>query len=186
MRAARSTEFVTPAAALATERVPLPPALSPLERAAWEGMLLIRALLFEQLDGELQLEQRLPLSHHDVLLKLSEAPGGQQRMSELANRVLLTKGGLTRVVDVLEKTGFVERAFRRRRLRPVRQVDARRARQAPSRTPSACAGSARALPRQAERRATALPCGDVARRSFGRPEQTADPAPRRPSPATRR
>ena len=109
MRAARSTEFVTPAAALATERVPLPPALSPLERAAWEGMLLIHALLLKQLDGELQLEQRLPLSHHDVLLKLSEAPGGQQRMSELANGVLLTKGGLTRVVDVLEKTGFVER-----------------------------------------------------------------------------
>ena len=54
-------------------------------------------------------EQRLPLTHHDVLLKLSEAPGGQQRMSELADRVLLTKGGLTRVVDVLEKDGFVER-----------------------------------------------------------------------------
>ena len=76
----RSTEFGTPAAALATARVPLPPALSPLEREAWGGMLLIRALLLEQLDGELQLEQRLPLTHHDVLLKLGEAPGGQQRM----------------------------------------------------------------------------------------------------------
>lgn len=105
----RSTEFGTPAAALATARVPLAPALSPLEREAWGGMLLIRALLLEQLDGELQLERRLPLTHHDVLLKLSEAHGGQQRMSELADRVLLTKGGLTRVVDVLERAGFVER-----------------------------------------------------------------------------
>ena len=72
-------------------------------------MLLIRTLLLEQLDGELQLEQELPLTHHDVLLKLSEAPGGQQRMSELADRVLLTKSGLTRVIDVLEKNGLVER-----------------------------------------------------------------------------
>ena len=109
VRAPRSTEFGTPAAAPATARVPLPPALSPLEREAWKGMLLIRTLLLEQLDGELQLEQELPLTHHDVLLKLSEAPGGQQRMSELADRVLLTKSGLTRVIDVLEKNGLVER-----------------------------------------------------------------------------
>jgi DNA-binding MarR family transcriptional regulator len=108
-RAPRFTEFATPAAALAIARVPLPPALSPLEREAWEGMLLIRTMLLEQLDRELQLEQQLPLTNHDVLLKLSEAPGGQQRMSELADRVLLTKSGLTRVVDVLEKNGFVER-----------------------------------------------------------------------------
>lgn len=72
-------------------------------------MLLVRALLVEQLDGELQLEQRLPLTHHDVLLKLGEAPGGQQRMSELADRVRVTKSGLTRVIGVLEKDGFVER-----------------------------------------------------------------------------
>ena len=109
MRARRFTEFGTPAAALATARVPLAPELSPLEREAWEGMLLIRALLLERLDGELQLEHRLPLTHHDVLLKLSEAPGGQQRMSELADRALLTNSGLTRVIDVLEKDGFVER-----------------------------------------------------------------------------
>jgi DNA-binding MarR family transcriptional regulator len=45
-----------------------------------------------------------------VLLKLSQAPGGQQRMAELADRVLLPKSGLTRVIDVLEKNGFVARA----------------------------------------------------------------------------
>lgn len=105
----RSTEFGTPAAALATARVRWRPRYHRSSGRRWGGMLLIRALLLEQLDGELQLEQRLPLTHHDVLLKLSEAPGGQQRMSELADRVLLTKGGHTRVVDVLEKAGFVER-----------------------------------------------------------------------------
>ena len=72
-------------------------------------MLLLRTLLLERLDGELQHEQRLPLTHHDVLLKLSQAPGGHQRMRELADRVPLTKSGLTRVIDVLEKKGFVER-----------------------------------------------------------------------------
>jgi DNA-binding MarR family transcriptional regulator len=109
MRAPRSTELATPAAALATARAPLP-ALSQLEQEAWEGMLLIHRLLVEQLNGELRLEQQLPLTHHEVLLKLSKAPGGQQRMSELADRVPLTKSGLTRVIDVLEKKGFVERA----------------------------------------------------------------------------
>ena len=72
-------------------------------------MLRIHALVIEQLDDELQYEQRLPLSSYDVLLHLAEAPGGQRRMSELADLVLLTKSGLTRVVDVLEKQGLVER-----------------------------------------------------------------------------
>jgi DNA-binding MarR family transcriptional regulator len=110
MRAARPTEFATPAAALATTRVPLPPALSPLEQEAWEGMLLTRTLLLEQLNDELQREQQLPLTHHDVLLQLSQAPGGKQRMTELADRLPLTKSGLTRIIDVLEKNGFVERS----------------------------------------------------------------------------
>jgi DNA-binding MarR family transcriptional regulator len=52
----------------------------------------------------------LPLAHYEVLLKLSQAPGGRQRMTELADRVPLTKSGPTRVIDVLEKNGFVERA----------------------------------------------------------------------------
>lgn len=72
-------------------------------------MLRIHALVIEQLDDELQYEQRLPLSSYDVLVHLAEAPGGQRRMSELADLVLLTKSGLTRVVDVLEKQGLVER-----------------------------------------------------------------------------
>ena len=109
MRAPWFTESATPVAALATARVPLPTVLSPLEREAWEGMLRTRTLLLERLDRELQLDQRLPLTHHDVLLKLSQAPGGQQRLSDLADRVPLTKSGLTRVVDVLEQNGFVER-----------------------------------------------------------------------------
>ena len=72
-------------------------------------MLRIHALVIEQLEDELQFEQRLPLSSYDVLVHLSEASGGQRRMSELADDVLMTKSGLTRVVDVLEKQGLVER-----------------------------------------------------------------------------
>jgi DNA-binding MarR family transcriptional regulator len=83
--------------------------LSPLEIAAWRGMLVIHAALIEELDDELQLEQRLPLSSYDVLVHLNEASGRQLRMSELADRVLLTKSGLTRIVDVLQRQGLVER-----------------------------------------------------------------------------
>jgi DNA-binding MarR family transcriptional regulator len=76
---------------------------------AWGGMLRVHALVMEALDDELEFEQRLPLSSYDVLTNLSAAPGGQRRMNELANHVLMSKSGLTRVVDVLEKQGLVER-----------------------------------------------------------------------------
>ena len=72
-------------------------------------MLRIHALVMEQLGDELELEQRLPLSSYDVLVHLSGATGGQRRMTDLADDVLMTKSGLTRVVDVLEKQGLVER-----------------------------------------------------------------------------
>jgi DNA-binding MarR family transcriptional regulator len=82
---------------------------SPLELEAWRGMLRTHAILIEQLDRELQAQAGLPLTSYDVLVHLSEAPGSQMRMSDLAATILLSKSGLTRVVDSLEKQGFVER-----------------------------------------------------------------------------
>lgn len=185
MRALRVTGFKTAAAAVATVRVPLPPVLSPLELEAWEGMLLIRRLVLERLDDELRLEQRLPLTHHDVLLKLSQAPGGQQRMSELADRVLLTKSGLTRVIDVLEKNGFVER------VRSAGDARARCARLTPAgRTRLQAAHPVHVrgvrtlfLDKLSDDQ---LHCLVETWRSLGPPQQTATPAPGRPSPGDER
>ena len=54
-------------------------------------------------------EHDLPLPSYDVLVQLSEAPGRRLRMTELADRVLLSRSGLTRLVDRLARDGLVER-----------------------------------------------------------------------------
>jgi len=61
-----------------------------------------------RLDAELVAEHGLPLVHYDVLVQLAEA-GGARRMSDLANAVLLSRSGLTRLVDQLERQGLVSR-----------------------------------------------------------------------------
>lgn len=84
-------------------------ALEPLELAAWRGMLRVHSALIKELDGELQAEHGLPLSSYEVLLALSHADGGELRMSEIADSVLLSRSGLTRLVDRLEREGLLER-----------------------------------------------------------------------------
>src|SRR5215217_6079111 len=54
------------------------------------------------LDAELLREHGLPLSSYEVLLFLADAPDGRLRMSELADGVLLSRSGLTRLVDRME------------------------------------------------------------------------------------
>jgi DNA-binding MarR family transcriptional regulator len=82
--------------------------LLPDEMAAWRGFLRIHAGLMRRLDAELLEEHGLPLSHYDVLLQLAEV-GGSLRMSELADAVLLSRSGLTRLVDQLERQSLVAR-----------------------------------------------------------------------------
>ncbi len=84
-------------------------ALSPLELDAWRGMLRTHAELISRLDAELQRAHDLPLSSYDVLVQLEGAPDGRLRMTELAGAVLLTRSGLTRLVDRLVTAGLVER-----------------------------------------------------------------------------
>jgi DNA-binding MarR family transcriptional regulator len=75
---------------------------------AWRRFLIAHARVLRQLGDELEDEQRLGLASYDVLVQLSEAPDGL-RMSELADAVLLSRSGLTRLVDRLERDGLVER-----------------------------------------------------------------------------
>jgi DNA-binding MarR family transcriptional regulator len=62
------------------------------------------------LEAELLAGQRLTLASYDVLVQLAEAPGRRLRMTELADAVLLSRSGVTRLVDRLEKDGLVARA----------------------------------------------------------------------------
>jgi DNA-binding MarR family transcriptional regulator len=79
------------------------------ELAAWRGMLRAHAELTKELDAELAREHNLPLSSYEVLLFLADAPEGRMRMAELADSVLLSRSGLTRLVDRLQREGLLKR-----------------------------------------------------------------------------
>jgi DNA-binding MarR family transcriptional regulator len=79
------------------------------ELGAWRGLLRVHAGMTKTLDAELIREHRLPLSSYEVLLYLADSPEGRLRMSELADSVLLSRSGLTRLVDRLERNGLLRR-----------------------------------------------------------------------------
>jgi DNA-binding MarR family transcriptional regulator len=72
-------------------------------------MLRAHAELTRELDAQLAREHKLPLSSYEVLLYLADAPDGRMRMAELADSVLLSRSGLTRLVDRLEREGLLKR-----------------------------------------------------------------------------
>jgi DNA-binding MarR family transcriptional regulator len=69
----------------------------------------VHAKVVRKLDAELRQAHGLPLSSYEVLLHLSWAPGHRMRMGELAESVLLTLSGVTRLVGRLEREGLVRR-----------------------------------------------------------------------------
>lgn len=96
--------------------------LSPEERVAWAGFIRAHAVIIRELDAELRAARGLPLSSFDVLVQLGLAPGGRMQMCELAEAVHLSRSGLSRLVDRLEREGLLERC---RGERDPRQVFAR-------------------------------------------------------------
>jgi DNA-binding MarR family transcriptional regulator len=82
-------------------------ALGERELAAWRGFLRAHARTVRELDAELQERAGLPLSSYEVLVSLRDAPDHRLRMSEVASHLLLTAGGVTRLVDRLVGAGLV-------------------------------------------------------------------------------
>jgi DNA-binding MarR family transcriptional regulator len=83
--------------------------LTPEQLAAWAGFLQAHARIVRALDVELEREHGLPLTSYDVLIQLSLAPDRRLRMFELADAIVLSRSGLTRLVERLERDGLVER-----------------------------------------------------------------------------
>ena len=77
---------------------------------AWRSLIHAHARLTRTLDEELQASHRLSLAEYDALLQLVNAPRRRLRMSVLADRVLLSRSGITRLVDRLVAAGMVERS----------------------------------------------------------------------------
>ena len=86
-----------------------PAELAPRELRAWRGFLRAHTALTRELDAELVAAHGLPLTSYEVLLWLARAPEDRMRMSELAESVLLSRSGLTRLVDRLARDGLIER-----------------------------------------------------------------------------
>ena len=83
--------------------------LTETELAAWRGLLRVHTALVKALDAELSAAHDLPLSSYEVLITLESAPDRKRRMAELADSVLLSRSGMTRLVDRLEKEGLLVR-----------------------------------------------------------------------------
>ena len=72
-------------------------------------MLRVHSDMTRVLDAELTHRHGLPLTSYEVLLFLADSPDGRMRMSELADSVLLSRSGLTRLVDRLARDGLLKR-----------------------------------------------------------------------------
>jgi len=79
------------------------------ELAAWRGFLRTHAGLVKELDADLEAQHQLPLTSYDVLTTLADQPQGRMRMRDLADAVVLSRSGLTRLVDRLQREGLLER-----------------------------------------------------------------------------
>ncbi|MFZ0387281.1 MAG: MarR family transcriptional regulator [Solirubrobacteraceae bacterium] len=76
---------------------------------AWRGYLTSHAAILRVLDAELVAEHGLTTRDYEVLLFLAQADGRRLAMSALAERTMLTRSGITRLVDGLVGSGLIER-----------------------------------------------------------------------------
>jgi DNA-binding MarR family transcriptional regulator len=77
--------------------------------AAWRWMLLAHAAALHAIDAELSQSGHVSLAWYDVLLELNAAPGRRLRMSELGDRVVLSRTRVSRIVDDMVGAGLVQR-----------------------------------------------------------------------------
>jgi DNA-binding MarR family transcriptional regulator len=77
---------------------------------AWRSFLQSHATILRLLDAELVAEHGITTRDYEVLLYLAQAPDHRLPMSALAESTMLTRSGITRLVDGLVAGGFIERA----------------------------------------------------------------------------
>ncbi|HEY7480779.1 MAG TPA: MarR family transcriptional regulator [Gemmatimonadales bacterium] len=82
---------------------------APEHVAAWRALLTAHADLTERIDGALRHAGVIPLRWYDALLCLYEAPERRLRLAEMARAALLSRSGLSRLVDRLEAAGLLTR-----------------------------------------------------------------------------
>lgn len=94
-------------AATTTTTIPTTVRLSEPELRAWRGLLRVHAALTQALGAEMEAAHGLSLSAYEVLMFVADAPEQHMRMRDLADSVILSRSGLTRLVDRLESDGLI-------------------------------------------------------------------------------
>jgi DNA-binding MarR family transcriptional regulator len=80
---------------------------TPRQLDSWIAFLRSHSAITRELSAQLQREHGLTLNDYEVLLHLSHAEGGMMRRVDLAQTVLLTASGITRLLEGLEGSGYV-------------------------------------------------------------------------------
>ncbi|MET8087993.1 MarR family transcriptional regulator [Micromonospora sp. NPDC005197] len=83
--------------------------LDPDEQRTWRAFLAASRALMDTLDRELQRDAGMPHAYYEILVRLSEAPGRQLRMSDLADAAGSSRSRLSHAVARLEAAGWVRR-----------------------------------------------------------------------------
>lgn len=83
--------------------------LSDAELGAWRAFLRAHATLLRGIEHDMEAARVVPFSFYGVLFTLASGPAEGMRLTELAERVFLTKSGLTRLLDRMAERGLVER-----------------------------------------------------------------------------
>src|ERR1700682_2112011 len=104
----RVSEQVT--ATEAAKRNGAAPAQSP-HGEAWGALSRTHAAVAQRLQDALAQADFPPLPWYEVLATVAEAPEERMRMGDLAEALVITRGGLTKLVDRLVKAGLLERTF---------------------------------------------------------------------------
>ena len=81
----------------------------PTRLEAWVSFLRSHAAITRELSAQLQREHGLTLNDYEVLLHLARADDRMMRRVDIAERVLLTASGITRLLEGLERAGFVRK-----------------------------------------------------------------------------
>jgi DNA-binding MarR family transcriptional regulator len=87
----------------------MPTTVQPAQLAAWRALLSAHAELTERIDRAMKEGGAIPLHWYEALVGLSEAPDRRLRLGELARAALLSRSGLSRLVDRLEEAGLLRR-----------------------------------------------------------------------------
>lgn len=89
--------------------VTAPPRLDGVDLDAWRSYLKSHATILRELDAQLIAEHRMTARDYEVLLYLAQAPDRQLPMSALAQNTMLTRSGITRLIDGMVQAGLIER-----------------------------------------------------------------------------